>query len=446
MNKLVVPVIVISLIFAAFAFPSPGAAKTAGDENLASVVETASKAIVNIKTEEAAKKGSEPRSASLFRRFFPSDADDVQETVENIGSGVVLDPKGLIVTNEHLISKATTIRVKFVNREEYDAHVIAADPEMDIALLKIEDGKKEFPFFRAIRSNARVGEKAVVIGNPYGLPTSVTVGVVSAFRKGVKINDKVYSTLIQTDAAINPGNSGGALLDEDGNLLGVVTAVYEEGKGIGFAIPIEDVMTMLSDFLEHAPRRPIFGLFVDRRDDDDGRYLYVDGVIPGSPAEAGGMRVGDRIVEIDSRKIREGMKFQNVFRNAVLNGASRIKVMRGSTALTVITGKGGDFVPEPLDERLCGVRLSNIEGYARLKFKLRQQKGVVVTKVLKGGLGERYGLRAGDVIVTINNAPVSDKDRFTALMVEGLRRNYILYQVKRSEDLFFLPIKLDTLL
>ena len=102
-------------------------------------------------------------------------------------------------------------------------------------------------------------------------------------------------------------------------------------------------------------------------------------------------------------------------------------------------------MPKPIDERLCGVRLSDIEGYARLKFKLRQQKGVVVTKVLKGGLGERYGLRAGDVIVTINNTPVPDKDRFTGLMVECLRRNYILYQVKRNDDLFFLPIKLDTL-
>ena len=366
--------------------------------------------------------------------------------MENIGSGVVLDPTGLIVTNEHLISKATAIRVKFINREEYDAHVIAADPEMDIALLKVEDGKTEFPFLKVSRTNARVGERAVVIGNPYGLPTSVTVGVVSAMRKNVKINEKVYSTLIQTDAAINPGNSGGALLDAEGNLLGIVTAVYEEGKGIGFAIPIDDVTTMLLDFLGHAQSRPIFGLFVDKRDDDAGQYLYVDKVIPGSPAEIAGMKVGDRIVEIDNKKIREGMKFQNVFRNAVQNGAGRIKVMRGNAQLTVGTGKGIDYMPKPIDERLCGVRLSDIEGYARLKFKLRQQKGVVVTKVLKGGLGERYGLRAGDVIVTINNTPVPDKDRFTGLMVECLRRNYILYQVKRNDDLFFLPIKLDTLL
>ncbi|MGA3174041.1 MAG: trypsin-like peptidase domain-containing protein [Syntrophorhabdales bacterium] len=419
----------------------------ASEDRLVSVVDAASKAIVNIKTEEAAKRGSEARSTSLFRRFFLSEAEDNSETVENIGSGVVLDPKGIIVTNEHLISKATTIRVKFVNRQEYEAHVIAADPEIDIALLKVEDAKREFPFMKTCRGNARVGETAVVIGNPYDLPTSVTVGVVSALRRNVKINDRVYTTLIQTDAAINPGNSGGALLDSDGNLLGIVTAVYEEGKGIGFAIPIGDVLAMLSEFLEHAARRPIFGLFVDRRYDDSGQYLYVDGVIPGSPAEADGMRVGDRIIEIDNMRIREGMKFQNVFRNRSLNGAGRLKFVRGSATLVINdTAKSAQYVPSPLDERLCGVRVANIEGYARLKFKLRQQKGVVVTKVMKGGLGERYGIRAGDVIVRINNAEVPDRDRFNALMVEGLRRNYILYQVKRNEDLFFLPIKLDTLL
>ena len=145
-------------------------------------------------------------------------------------------------------------------------------------------------------------------------------------RKNVKINEKVYSTLIQTDAAINPGNSGGALLDAEGNLLGIVTAVYEEGKGIGFAIPIDDVTTMLLDFLGHAQSRPIFGLFVDKRDDDAGQYLYVDKVIPGSPAEIAGMKVGDRIVEIDNKKIREGMKFQNVFRNAVQNGRAGLRL------------------------------------------------------------------------------------------------------------------------
>ena len=140
------------------------------------------------------------------------------------------------------------------------------------------------------------------------------------------------------------------------------------------------------------------------------------------------------------------MKFQNVFRNAMQNGAGRIKVMRGNVQLTVGTAKGIDYMPNPMDERLCGVRLSDIEGYARLKFKLRQQKGVVVTKVLKGRPGRAIRPAGRRRYREDQQHAVTDKDRFTGLMVEGLRRNYILYQVKRNDDIFFLPMKLDTLL
>ena len=189
--------------------------------------------------------------------------------------------------------------MKFTNREEYEANVIAADPEFDIALLKV-DAKKEFPFLRVKKGNVRVGERAIAIGNPFGLSSSVTVGVISALgRPPIKISNRVYANLIQTDAAINPGNSGGALLDAKGNLIGIVTAVYEEGKGIGFAIPIEDVMAMLSEFNEQAGKRAILGIFVDKKKDDDAQYLYVNRIIPGSPAEAYGLKVGDRVILSD---------------------------------------------------------------------------------------------------------------------------------------------------
>ncbi|HUJ68116.1 MAG TPA: trypsin-like peptidase domain-containing protein, partial [Syntrophorhabdales bacterium] len=205
----------------------------ASDEKIADVVEVVSKAIVNIRTEEYSGTSGDAKGGDFFRRFFPQEGEEDTEAAESIGSGVVLDPSGLIVTNEHLISKATTIRVKFTNREEYEANVIAADPEFDIALLKV-DAKKEFPFLKVKKGNVRVGEQAIAIGNPFGLSSSVTVGVISALgRPPIKISNRVYANLIQTDAAINPGNSGGALLDAKGNLIGIVTAVYEEGKGIG---------------------------------------------------------------------------------------------------------------------------------------------------------------------------------------------------------------------
>jgi serine protease Do len=416
------------------------------EERIEDVVEVASKAIVNIRTEELSDPPGETKSNSFFRRFFPADSDDDGEASESIGSGVVLDPTGLIVTNEHLISRAVTIRVKFTNRQEYEANVIAADPEFDIALLKV-DGKKDFPCLKVKKKNIRVGERAIVIGNPFGLSSSVTTGVISALGRNLKINNnKIYANLIQTDAAINPGNSGGALLDGGGNLIGIVTAIYEEGKGIGFAIPIDDVMSMLSEFNEGAGKRAILGILVDRKKDDEGQYLYVNKVISGSPAEEYGVKRGDRIIEIDGKKIREGMKLQNMFRKAGGGGANQIKVIRGEDAVTINIERPGQYMPSPLDERLCGIRLSDIQGYAKLKFKLKQKNGVVVTKVIKGGIGERYGLKAGDVIIKINNGEVNEKKDFQSLMVEGLRRNYVLYQVKRNENVFFVPIKLDSLL
>jgi len=418
----------------------------ASDEKIADVVEVVSKAIVNIRTEELSGTSSDVKGGDFFRKFFPDEEEEDTETSESIGSGVVLDPSGLIVTNEHLISKAITIRVKFTNREEYEANVIAADPEFDIALLKV-DAKKEFPFLRVKKGNVRVGERAIAIGNPFGLSSSVTVGVISALgRPPIKISNRVYANLIQTDAAINPGNSGGALLDAKGNLIGIVTAVYEEGKGIGFAIPIEDVMAMLSEFNEQAGKRAILGIFVDKKKDDDAQYLYVNRIIPGSPAEAYGLKVGDRIVEIDGKKVREGMKLQNMFRQASPNETNQIKIVRGDDTINVNIERKLGYVPSPLDESLCGIRLSDIQGYVKLKFKLKQKNGVVVTKVIKGGIGDRYGLKAGDVIIKINNGEVTDKTAFQSLMVEGLRRNYVLFQVKRNETVFFAPIKLDTLL
>ncbi|HAR95374.1 MAG TPA: hypothetical protein DCR97_05350 [Deltaproteobacteria bacterium] len=419
------------------------------EDKVADVVEVASKAIVNIKTEEWAKKTNEGNAVTILKRFFSGDDEEEEgETFENIGSGVVLDPKGIIVTNEHLVSKAVNIRVRFTNRQEYDAYVLATDPELDIALLKVE-GKQGFPSLKVSpKTSIRVGEKTIVIGNPYGLSSTVTTGVVSALGRNLKINDRIYANLIQTDAAINPGSSGGGLLDIEGHLLGIVTAIYEEGKGIGFAIPMEDVMSMVSEFLNPGAKRPIFGAFIEKRRDEKGIHIYVNRIVSGSPAEKYGMKEGDRIVEFNKKRIKEGMKMSSVFKSALARDSCSFGVIRGDQAFLVSVSADyiRKYVPSPVDKLLLGLRLSDIKGYVRLKYRLREKSGVVVTKVTKGGIGERYGLKAGDVILKINNEELPNKEEFQNLMVEGLRRNYVLYQIKRTENVFFLPIKLDTLL
>jgi len=420
----------------------------AAEDKVANVVEVASKAIVNIKTEELSETTGDEQKPSLVKRYFAGE-DDTEELVENIGSGVVLDPKGIIVTNEHLITKAISIRVKFINGKEYDAYVLASDPEFDIALLKIISNKADFPYLTiGAKRTIRVGEKAIVIGSPFGLASSVTVGVISFIGRNPLIEGKVYANSIQTDAAINPGNSGGALLDGDGNLLGIVTATHGEGKGIGFAIPIDDVAVMLSEFLENSPKRPILGLFIEKRRDERGTSLYVNRVIPGSPAVTYGMKAGDRITELNKRTIREGTKLQSIIRSMKGDSALQLRIVRGTKKYTMNVDAVDmeKFTPLPIDEVLCGMRVANIKGYPKLKYKLKDKEGVVVTKVFNGGIAEKSGLKSGDVIIKINNNIVKNDKDFDSFMIEGLKRNYILYQVKRDDSLFFLPVKLDTLL
>ena len=205
---------------------------------------------------------------------------------------------------------------------------------------------------------------------------------------------------------------------------------------------------MVSEFLDEGIKRPIFGLFIEKKRDEKNTYLSVTRVISGSPAERYGIKVGDKIVELNKRKIREGTKLHNLMRNAAQTESIQFKVIKSQkTYLVNVDVK--DFMnykPSPLDEVLCGMRISNIKGYPKIKFKLKDRNGVVVTKIYKGRLGEKCGLHVGDVIIKINNSAVSDKNDFDSLMIEGLKRNYILYQVKRNESIFYLPVKLDTLL
>ncbi len=424
--------------------PLPSQAK---EDKIVEVVETVSKAIVNIKTEELSKDVGEEKKTPFLKKLITGDESE-EETFENKGSGVVLDPRGIIVTNEHLISRAISIRVKFKNGKEYDAYVLGSDPEFDVALLKVTD-KTPFPYLKVNRTRKpSVGEKAIVIGNPFGLASSVTVGVVSALGRNLEIDNRTYVNLIQTDAAINPGNSGGALLDTDGNPLGIVTAIYGEGKGIGFAIPIDDVMSMVSEFLERGAKRPIFGLFIEKRKDEKNAYFYVSRVVSGSPAEKYGMKVGDRIVEFNKKKIKEGIKIYNMLRSLAQDESVQLKVMREHKPhlINIDVKDMVDYKPSPLDEELCGMRVSDVKGYPKMKFKLKDKNGVVVTKLFKGGLGEKSGLHPGDVIIRINNYSITNRQDFDSFMIEGLKRNYILYQVKRDENIFYLPVKLDTLL
>lgn len=419
----------------------------AGVSPVVDVVRKASPAIVNIRTEELAKEGSE-RERNVIRRLIFGESLEQDDLYENIGSGVVIDPKGIIVTNEHLISKAINIRVRFINGKEYEAEVLGCDPEFDIAILKIKNGEN-FPFLKLKkRPNLSVGESVIVIGNPYGLSSSVSVGVISAIGRNLRVENKVFANLIQTDAAINPGNSGGALIDSEGNLIGIVTAILGEGKGIGFAIPASDIEPIVLDLMAPKRERPIVGIFFEKVKEGPTFSLLVKKVIEKSPAEAYGLKKGDRIVEINRNRLKEGTKLKDIMGMLKAREVLEIKILRANEKKSVNVNVKDivSFRPSPIDSSLLGIKVSNLSPYTRLKYKIREKEGVVVRRTAKDGTGFLAGIRRGDVILKINNYHVKTVEDFERLMLEGIKRNYLLYQVLRGRSIFFLPLKLENLL
>ncbi|MCX7856968.1 MAG: trypsin-like peptidase domain-containing protein [Deltaproteobacteria bacterium] len=411
------------------------------------VVRRVSPAIVNIRTEEITREVHN-KEESMLRKLFSEIHEEEEDFYENIGSGVVIHPRGIVLTNEHLISKAISIRVRFINGKEYEADVLGCDPEFDLAILKIRNGG-EFPYLKLKkRDDLMVGEDVIVIGNPYGLSSSVSTGVISALGRNLRVENKVFANLIQTDAAINPGNSGGALLDFEGNLIGIVTAVLGEGKGIGFAIPSSDIEYMITDLLETKRERPIMGIFVEKIRDGPRFSLLVKKVIEKSPAEKYGLQKGDRIVEINNKRLKEGFKLKNIADMFREKDHVLLKILRGDEEhfLRIHVKDLINFKPTNLDERLLDIRVLNISPYSKLKYKIKEKKGAIVSKAIKGGIGYTLGIRAGDLILKVNNVPVESKEDFERLMLEGIKKNYLLYQIVRNKSTFFLPLKFENLL
>jgi len=415
---------------------------SAREEPIADVVERVSMAIVNIRVEEGDRP--EGRTGLALRNLLGGGAEE--EFSENLGSGVVLDHSGIIVTNEHLVSRARNIFVRFMDGREFDAEVIATDPEIDIALLRLHTGER-LPHLKVVRKGIRIGQRVVVIGNPFGLSSSVTQGVVSAIGRNLRIEGRLYTNLIQTDAAINPGNSGGALLDLDGNLIGIVTAIYGEGKGIGFAIPIDEVMEMVTEFLREG-RRPFLGLLYEKKRDASGFYLSVKAVIRKSPAERAGIRKGDRILRINGLRLQEAMKVHRFLKGSRAKEEITLRLKRGEKTYDVTIGRSDalSFVPSPLDTTLLGVKVEDIGAYHRLKYRLKDTKGVVVTRLYKERPDGAFGFKTGDVITGVNSVPFSKKEEFERLVTEGLRRNYILLHLKRGQEVFLVPFKFHNFL
>src|ERR1700675_1369288 len=323
----------------------------------APIVQRAQPAVVNVYAAKMVQNRNPLLDDPIFRRFFGVPGQGPEQMQRSLGSGVMVDPSGLVVTNVHVIEGADEVKVSLSDKREFEAEIVLKDPRSDLAILRLKDAKKKFPTLDFANSDELlVGDMVLAIGNPFGVGQTVTHGIISALaRTQVGITD--YQFFIQTDAAINPGNSGGALVDMTGKPAGVNTAIFSRSggsQGIGFAIPANMVRVVVASAKSggKAVKRPWLGARLQAVTPEIAESLglkrpagaLVASVSPGSPAARAGLRTGDLITAIDGQAVDDPNAFDYRFATRPLGGTSQSDVPRGAKAikLTVLLESAPD--------------------------------------------------------------------------------------------------------
>jgi Do/DeqQ family serine protease len=403
---------------------SPGEVKL----SFAPVVKRVTPAVVNVYAARVVENRVPLFDDPIFRRFFGGGSGGPREQVQrSLGSGVVVDASGLVVTNNHVIENADQIKVALADKREFDAELVLKDARSDLAVLRIKDGRERFTAVDFSDSDALlVGDLVLAIGNPFGVGQTVTHGIVSAVaRTQVGITD--YQFFIQTDAAINPGNSGGALVDLSGRLVGINTAIFSRSggsQGIGFAIPSNMVRAVVASAKGGATvvRRPWLGAKLQAVTPEIAESLslkrpvgaLVNTITPKSPAERSGLRTGDLITEVDTQPIDDPNAFDYRFATKALGGKAQIAVIRAGREVKVSIPL--ETAPEtPREETviktrspLLGAKVANLSPAVAEELRLDSTaEGVAVTEVEGGSVAQSFGFQKGDIVINVNNAKIA---------------------------------------
>ncbi|HXF53785.1 MAG TPA: Do family serine endopeptidase [Hyphomicrobiaceae bacterium] len=416
---------------------APPPTREAAQYSFAPIVKRAAPAVVNVYVRSRVQTFVSPFADDpFFRRFFGDGFGIPQERVQNsLGSGVIVRPEGIIVTNAHVVkgSGTTEIKVALADRREFDAKVIMQDEKTDIAVLRIDGGDGRFPVLEFEDSdNLEVGDLVLAIGNPFGVGQTVTSGIVSALAR-TEVARSDAQVFIQTDAAINPGNSGGALIDMAGRLVGINTAIFSRSGGsigIGFAIPSNLVRIYVDSAIAgRRVERPWIGAKLDPVTREAAESLglqratgaLVSRIYEGGPAAHAGLRTGDVIVAVDGFEVADARAAFYRLTTRGIGNSARLDVLRGGrvhsvTVRLVEPPRGGPDDARNLSGRhpLDGARVSNILPGIADELNLEGEEGVVVLSVRNGSAAARLGLRRGDVILQIGRTrigSVADLDR-----------------------------------
>lgn len=412
--------------------------------SFAPIVKRVAPAVVNVYASRTVRQRVSPLfSDPFFRRFFGDRGfgSPTQRVQRSLGSGVIVDPSGLLVTNYHVIENADDIKVTLSDRREFDCDIILKDERTDLAVLKIRAPDKTFPFVEFSDSDAlEVGDLVLAIGDPFGVGQTVTSGIVSALaRTEIGVSD--YHFFIQTDAAINPGNSGGALIDMDGDLVGINTAIFSRSggsNGIGFAIPSNMVKVVVDSGRKGSPvRLPWIGATFQEVTPDIAESLGIErprGVLiveikVGSPAERARLATGDLVISIDGQEVNDPKSVNYRLATKGIGATARIGLIRSGKEYYADLAL--ETAPEtvPRDEvkitsgsPLAGAIVVNLSPAVAEELAYGgDPSGVIVSGISEGSPAARTGLKRGDVIRDVNGIAIETTRQLVAATAERAR-------------------------
>ena len=395
------------------------------------VVKAAGPAVVNISSTGRQRMSPFRSGDDMLDRFFREFFRPLEREQTNLGSGVIIDgKKGLIVTNSHVVEGGSDIRVQLSDRRVFRAKLAGADPSSDLAVLRIDPGGRPLPQVKLGDSRSlMIGESLVAIGNPFGLQHTVTTGVVSALNRRVPTGPGAWmGGLIQTDASINPGNSGGPLLNLDGEVMGINTAIFQRAQGIGFAIPVNRVRRVVDDLLDHGHVRPTwlgmqlqdltprlaehFGL-------DTASGVVVLAVEAHSPAAKADIPRGAVVLALDEIPLEDTADYQSRLGAVAPGQKVRLWLLnQGRRDAVNLTARAYPLerAPELVWQRL-GLEAGPVDAATGRLYRARPGSALMVAKVRQGSKAARAGLQEGDLILRVGREPVKQVDDFLEQMV-----------------------------
>ncbi|BBO83999.1 peptidase [Desulfosarcina ovata subsp. sediminis] len=431
------------------------------ENNVVKAVRKVSPAVVNINSQHEIRKnsnpfskyGMDPRLEKFFNDFFSPELSR-REKRTSLGSGVIIDGRrGYVLTNNHVVEKATKISITLNDSREFDATIVGMDQDSDLAVLKIKSDQHLPDVQMGDSDDLMIGESVIAIGNPFGFSHTVTTGVVSAVNRSIKTADRVFHEFIQTDASINPGNSGGPLLNINGELIGINTAIYAQAQGIGFAIPINRAQRIISDLINYGTVVEAWiGIAVQPIESSLSAYLnlennyglLISAVDTESPAEQSGLKEGDILISIDGHPLVSVSDFQIQMKSVSVGQAIAAKVSRNQRIinLEIKTESFPNEKAESLAYQHLGIIISEMDSEIQMKYGIPPQPGVLITKMRSGSQLDRIGVKPGDIIRQIGEEEIENMENFRSAIAKYHNHSSLVILIQREGHFYHLNVSL----